>query len=605
MHTRRIVFLIFILSSFLTRVSSQHLKVESWYDTQKNILKESYYVLKKSPTVQDSSYISYYHNGKIKSKGNFSRNKANGNWEYFYENGVLKMKGELKENVPHGYWEYFYESGTITMKGNILQGMREGEWEFFYENSNMKTIGKYQKNQKEGLWRYFHEDGSFKAQAEFTKDKGKYKEFFPTGIVKSEGEIIGGKSNGHWKYYYDNGQLKAEGEEKNGMKEGFWKYYFKEGKIASEGNYLKGMEDGKWKYYHENGSISSEGDIKEGQKEGYWKLYYKDGAFKGEGNFKQGDGFYKEYYESGKLKVDGSIKKGKNEGEWKYYYESGIKEGECFFTDGKGYYRGYYENGKMKMEGTIENGNKVGIWKLYNEAGELAGYYKTYYEDEVPVFVPLEDAKTPGKDSIKPIIKPIVKLPKKRSRHYTYKVNEYRDFILSFQPLGLLRHKFPVSLEYYIQERLGLEINYTVLRDPIFKAASSIATNEVFKSGFSAYFKQKLYSKDQDNGMLYWAQEIRFTSLDYLVKHQDTTGTSLLQANEKLYEFSILFGDRLLRDSRKKGWTIDVFGGLGIGYRSIDRNYQSTAVKDALFLGLKTRSFTIPLRLGLSVGYLF
>jgi hypothetical protein len=66
-----------------------------------------------------------------------------------------------------------------------------------------------------------------------------------------------------------------------------------------------------------------------------------------------------------------------------------------------------------------------------------------------------------------------------------------------------------------------------------------------------------------------------------------------------------LFGDRLLKDARKSGWTLDIFGGLGIGYRTITRNYQKDPSKDALFLGLKTRSLTIPLRLGFSIGFLF
>ena len=130
--------------------------------------------------------------------------------------------------------------------------------------------------------------------------------------------------------------------------------------------------------------------------------------------------------------------------------------------------------------------------------------------------------------------------------------------------------------------------------------------NAVYKRGFSAYFRQKLYSKDQDNGMFYWAQEARFSSMDWFVNTKDSTGEDmLLHSKENTYEFSILFGDRLLKDARKKGWTIDIFAGLGIGYRTIDRNYSRDPVKDGYFLGLKTRSLTVPFRLGLSVGYLF
>ena len=493
------------------------------------------------------------------------------------------------------------------MEGEVKKGQKVGEWKLYYENGNIKSIGVYENSKKEGVWRYFYEDGTYKAMATFKNDEGEYKEYYPSGNLKSEGRILNGQSNGLWKYYYEEGQLKAEGEERNGLKEGHWKYYYPNGKPASEGSYVQGKEVGTWKYYHENGNVSAEGDTKEGQKDGYWKLYYKDGTFKGEGNFKEGDGPYKEYYESGKLKIEGDVKKGKNDGDWKYYYESGSLEGKCYFTDGKGHYTGYYENGNAKMEGMIEDGNKVGIWKLYNEKGQLAGYYKTYYENEVPVFQKVEDVPkdTLKADSTKPTDKVSKHLPKKRSRHYVAKVNEYKDFIVNVQPFGLLRNQLTASLEYYFQERLGFEAGLTLHRNPFFKTFNNLPNNAVFRKGYGAFIRQKLYQKDKDNGMFYWAQELRFTSIDYYVNTSDSTGASLWHSRENLYEFSFLFGDRLLRDARKKGWSIDIFGGLGIGYRDITRNYNRDPEKDALFIGLKTRSLTLPLRFGISIGYLF
>lgn len=605
MYTHRLIFLLCLSLFFLTRSSAQHLKVETWYDSKKLALKESFYVLKRNPKVQDSLYTSYYQNGNVKSIGHYTRNKASGWWEYFYENGNLKMRGELKDNVSDGNWEYYYENGGLNMEGIIDNGMREGEWKFYYENGNLKTVGEYQENKKEGLWTYFQEDGTFKAQAFFQKDKGKYTELYPNGSVKVEGVIVDGKSNGIWKYYYENGNIKAEGEERNGAREGFWKFYHSNGKLASEGAYVKGKEQGHWNYYYDNGNLSAEGENVEGVKDGRWKLYYPNGTFKAEGNFQMGSGSYKEYYESKKLKIEGYIKQGKNEGEWTYYYENGALEGKCTFTDGKGHYTGYYENMNLKMEGMIEDGMKTGIWKLYHIDGAFAGQYKTYYEGDVPVFIPLQQTTRDSirRDSIRPVEKPDLKLPKKKSRHYTRKVNEYKDFILSMQPLGLLRNKlsttfvnhFPVSLEYYYQERLGFEVSYSLLRDPFFREPSGFS-----KRGFSAYFRQKLYQKDQDNGMFYWGQELRFTSLDYFSSDINSVPSSF-HTNEKLYEFSLIFGDRLLRDARKRGWTIDIYAGLGIGYRDITHHNAGTNV----FPGLNTRRFTVPFRFGLSAGYLF
>src|SRR5690606_1419012 len=98
---------------------------------------------------------------------------------------------------------------------------------------------------------------------------------------------------------------------------------------------------------------------------------------------------------------------------------------------------GYYENMNLKMEGMIEDGMKTGIWKLYHVDGAFAGQYKTYYEGDVPVFIPLQQGGRDSvrRDSLRPVEKPELKLPKKRSMHYTKNVKEYNNFILNIQQL--------------------------------------------------------------------------------------------------------------------------------------------------------------------------
>jgi uncharacterized protein len=600
----RLILLLLFFSSF--QLLAQHRKVQTWYDSLHTIPKEIYYVTVKSPRHIDSLYTTYFQNGKIKTTGNYQRGKSVGIWEYYYENGNMKMSGEIKDNENFGVWTYYYENGKVNMQGESNKGLREGEWKFFYENGNLKSSGIFKKDHKEGPWNYYYEDNIFKAHADFVKDKGKYTEYFSNGEIKSVGEIVDGKSSGPWNYYYEEGGLQAQGNEKNGIKDGLWRFYHKNGSISSEGNFVNGKAEGDWKYFHENGALSAEGNQKEGEKDGYWKLYYKSGQFKAEGNFKNGDGPYKEYYESGKLKIEGNVKKDKNEGTWKYYYEDGKPEGECFFKDGKGHYTGFYPNGSKKMEGLLDNGNKVGVWQLYKEDGALAGYYKTYYENDVPVFKPIDDERNKIKtDSLKKN-QPDFKAPKKKWRNFTSKINEYQNYILSSNPIGVTVHRIPFSLEYYSQERLGYELNYTILRNPFFKSSSGIDYNTEYIHGFSVSLKQKLYNKDNDNGMFYYAQEARFSLNNHYVNHQDTSGnTSLLSATEKKYEFSLLIGSRRIRNPREKGWTLDIFGGLGIGFRDVTKHYQSTSKLDALFPNLKETRLTIPLRFGFTLGYLF
>jgi uncharacterized protein len=580
----------------------------TWYENK--VPREVFYVLKKNPAILDSLYISYYHNSNINIKGYYKNNKASGPWEYYYQNGSLKMKGEFADDLYEGHWIYFYENGNKNREGSMIKGKKEGKWVYYYENGNVKNTGNYRNDSKEGIWNYYMEDGqTFKAQSVFSDDKGKYKEYYPEGKLKSEGDIIDNRSTGIWKYYYEDGTLKAEGFEKNGQKEGMWKFYHPNGKLASEGAYENGKSKGVWKYYYENGVLSSEGQEIDGSKDGKWTLYYKNGSFRGEGEFRNGEGPYKEYYEDGKLKIEGFIKNNKNEGRWKYYYESGELEGECYFTNGSGNYIGYYpgEPRKLKIKGRIENGLKTGKWEVFDEEGNVSGYIRNFHEDETPVIEPVEEVvadATPHQDSTGRRY-PTWDPPRKKLRYFKPVVNEFKGFIISSSPFAPLKSSIPINVEYYLQERLGHEFNFTYIRRPLFRDAD---LNELSRVGFSTHIRQKFYQRDQDKGMFYLGHELRYTQTKSVLNVSDTTldlNTRKLKGKEKLVEYCIIAGDRLVRDARRQGYSFDVFVGLGMGYRFFDRGYPHDKELDKYIVnaGQGVGNFSLAVRLGLNVGF--
>ena len=105
--------------------------------------------------------------------------------------------------------------------------------------------------------------------------------------------------------------------------------------------------------------------------------------------------------------------------------------------------------------------------------------------------------------------------------------------------------------------------------------------------------------------MIYYAQEARFSLNNYYANRDSAGSTSLISATEKKYEFSLLVGDRLIKDPKKKGWTLDVFGGLGIGFREVTKHYKSNPKLDDFLPSLKETRLTIPVRFGFTAGYLF
>jgi antitoxin component YwqK of YwqJK toxin-antitoxin module len=589
---------------------------KTYYDFNKTILKEKFFVQKKNPTLLDSTYLLYYQHGQLKTKGNFKNNKAHGTWLYYYENGSPKMEGTFVNGEQSGYWIYYYENGHKSMEGSITKDIKQGTWIYYYENGNKKNYGPYINNKKDGVWLYFGEDGNTKAQAIYKNDQGTYTEMYSNGTVKSEGEIKDGKSNGIWRYYYEDGKLKAEGEEKDGVKNGYWKFYHRNDSLASEGYYKNGLAEGNWKYYYENGNVSSEGPQKDGQKNGYWKLFYPSGASKGSATFENGNGTYREYYESGKLKTEGAILQDKNEGLWNYYYESGAKEGQCFFNAGTGKYRGFYEDGGLKMEGLLRNGIKDSIWVLYKENGQVAGYYTTIYENDVPYFRNVDSTDAAPKvkrDTIQPKEKPGIRTVKRKSRYFSPKINEFKGLIASVGMIGLVKRTLSLNLEFYYQERQGIELNLSLIRSPFFGVEEFFPTNQLYRRGFSMSGKIKLYERDHDRGMFYFGHELRYTRIRWSNRIIDSTVGLVafpISKIENTWEYFFNVGDRLMQDSKKPGFTLDLNAALGIGYRSVQplKNYPESYERffDEINKGQITRgTLSIRPRVEITVGYVF
>lgn len=591
---------------------AQQVEIRTYHDENKSILKEIYFI-KDSTTAQlCGPYKSYFISGSIETEGYYIDNLPDSIWTYYYESGVVKMRGALEMGTNHGLWEYFFENGKLSMAGMITNSKREGSWKYYYENGDLKSQGDYKANEKTGIWNYFYEEGEIKAQAFYKAGRGYYKEFYNDGKIKAEGLNINNLSDSTWTFYHENGKIKARGDYKKGKRVGPWIYYHDNEVKSAEGNFAEGEKDGKWIYYHESGEISSEGALREGKKEGYWKIFDENGLFKAEGVFEENDGSYKEFYESGSVKIDGSIKDGKNHGMWTYYYEDGVKEGECEFVEGSGEYIGYYRDGTVKMKGSIKDGINVGLWELYKGNGNLAGYYRPYYENNAPVYK-LVDKSPPVERG--DYVKPAYKYKNYKSRYFDPVINEYKGVILATNPIATAVGQLPFSFEYYIEERLGYELMFTLLRDPFYKSSESVSINEVYNRGFNVALRQKFYHPEGSFGMFYFGHEVRVTSLNHFANVLDSASSQINQiqisTKETRFEYAIFIGDRWMQlfgeryKNNSIGFTIDAFVGFGFGYRLYEKKYPSNPNYDAVFKDLNDSKFVISPRLGLNFGFIF
>jgi antitoxin component YwqK of YwqJK toxin-antitoxin module len=592
---RQAIVLVPVFLAVATAALSQGITRQTWHDKQKKQIKEVYQVKDTIRNILHGRYVSYYVNGMFESKGQFTNNETTGVWEFFYETGNLKMRGILRQNANYGLWEYFYESGQKSMEGTINGKNREGDWKMFYENGQVRETGTYENNKRIGLWTSYFEDGVLRGEIDYTEDFGTYTEYYHSGKVLSEGPKAGQKNAGHWRFFSESGSLQSEGEFQNGKKQGEWLNYHTNGHIASKGRYENDQPVGKWEYFFDDGKTSSSGEYMGGLKTGSWRTLNNNGSLKSEATYNKGSGEYREYYASGKLKVKGKLADNKKEGKWEFFYEDGKREGECDYLNDKGTYFGYFSNGNLRTKGTLEGDQKTGTWEMYENDGKLSGYYRPFYDDrklgkEIAALSMSGKATKSGSSA-------------RRLTYFDARFNEFRGVIVGGNPIMAFAGRLPVSVEFYLQERLGHEFEFVGIREPFFKSDTSIPVGKQFERGYSITIRQKMYNQTKA-GMWYFGQEIRFTNQGHFVNSMyqgspDNVFTAA--AIEQRIEYGWLVGYRIMQRNNAEGFTIDAFLSADAGYRGfdVDPNFAS------YFGNLNKSKLSTSLHFGLNFGRVF
>lgn len=588
---RSIILLVFVISCL--PVAAQVAR-HTYHDADKKYIKERYQVKDTISNILHGKYISYYLNGNVESRGQFTDNETVGVWEFFYETGNLKMRGILKQNSNYGFWEYFYESGKKSMEGTINGRIREGEWKTFYENGQVKEVGEYANNKRTGLWLNYFEDGVKKGEITYNDDYGRFTEYYHSGKVLAEGPKMGTKQVGHWRYFSESGVIQSEGNFENNKRHGLWTMYHENGNVAAKGSYEYGEPSGDWEYFFDTGTKRASGSFEDGQKHGVWVSFSLEGVKLSEGNYNKGTGEYREYYPDGKLKLKGMVINEKREGKWEYYATDGKREGECEYKNGKGIYKGFYPDGSLRTKGEVEDDQKTGTWEMYDRDGTLKGYYKPIYED-----------KKMAKE-ISDLVITRERLSSKIQRGFGYfdeRSNEFKGLIVAGNPVMTFVGRFPMGVEFYAERRLGHEFEFIGIRDPFFQADEHIATGKLFERGYAIAVKQKLYNPIKV-GMWYFGHEIRFTNIGHftnIILPSNPGNTVTISASEQRIQYGFLLGYRLMQRTDKSGFTMDIFGSLDVGYRGVDveKNFE------VYFENVSQSVFITTFHVGLNLGNVF
>lgn len=318
-----------------------------------------------------------------------------------YYHGIMSRTERINRTdnagLKQGNWKYFWDNGNLKLEATYLNGKKHGFFKFYDEAGNFLYIEKYDHDQlvedaketKQLEKRMtYHPNGRPAIIVTYYKDK-------PDGIRRefdTAGNVIKG-------YVFENGWLRYEGiTDMNGLRQGLWKEYYPTGELRSKGRYKNSNPVGEWNFYFTDKSIEITGNYdNKGHKDGEWIWFYPSGdtmsvAEYGNGEF---DGRYIEYDEEGEPLVKGNYVAGLEEGIWMYRngtsiesgkYDGGLREGvwKITFDDNRiafeihydqdvrdGKYTAFWENGAVKTSGKYKQGLQDGPWNFYNEDGIL------------------------------------------------------------------------------------------------------------------------------------------------------------------------------------------------------------------------------------------
>jgi antitoxin component YwqK of YwqJK toxin-antitoxin module len=130
--------------------------------------------------------------GKPVEETHYTMGRRNGPWQRWYDNGKLWSKGSYTDDELDGDYEMNFPDGRPKMRGRYAQGMRTGVWLEFNDNGTVRT------------------QTGFVAGVEKTvkRENGTFEEFYPSGITKSRVTYLKGRLHGPFTEWYDKGEFR-------------------------------------------------------------------------------------------------------------------------------------------------------------------------------------------------------------------------------------------------------------------------------------------------------------------------------------------------------------------------------------------------------------
>lgn len=106
---------------------------------------------------------------------------------------------------------------------------------------------------------------------------GKFIDYYYSGRIQGEGNLLNGKLDGLRKIYFQNGKLSVERNYKNSIPNGLEQEYYEDGSLKQKGEFISGKEEGVWEMYFPNGQVKQHTIFQNGKMIEESKTFFSNG----------------------------------------------------------------------------------------------------------------------------------------------------------------------------------------------------------------------------------------------------------------------------------------------------------------------------------------
>ena len=237
----------------------------SWWDENGELVERGWFY-RGSGTI-------WYANGNKKSQQFYKDEKKVGVWREWYPNGNLKKEYLCRNGAPFFPQREWYENGNL-----------KSEKVRFNDKDNFIRYTWYDNGQPESKYMYAHlKWGGYDAQCypdgrpKSTTIKVLKTLWYKKDCKKAELYIDWATEERFFKEWYPSGTLKYEGDVKEDKKCGIWTKWAEDGTKLYEREWLSSRTSF-ITYFHPNGIPSATGKLKREERKGIWQFWDEEGV---------------------------------------------------------------------------------------------------------------------------------------------------------------------------------------------------------------------------------------------------------------------------------------------------------------------------------------